>query len=81
MDICGAHPSETLMIGDSAVDIQAGKAAGVTTCGILGGFRSEEELRATNCDLIIHDLLELAQHFSSSEERISSPQSVTVTNL
>jgi phosphoglycolate phosphatase len=68
MDICGALPSETAMIGDSPVDIQAGKAAGVTTCGILGGYRSEEELRATGCDLIIHDLLELAQYFSAPEE-------------
>jgi phosphoglycolate phosphatase len=68
MDICGALPPETTMIGDSVVDIQAGKAAGVTTCGVLGGYRSEEELRATGCDLIIHDLRELAQHFSAPEE-------------
>jgi phosphoglycolate phosphatase len=68
MNICGALPSETAMIGDSVVDIQAGKAAGVTTCGVLGGYRSEEELRATGCDFIIHDLLELAQHFSAPEE-------------
>jgi phosphoglycolate phosphatase len=65
MDICGALPAETAMIGDSVVDIQAGKAAGVTTCGILGGYRSGDELRAAGCDLIISDLLELAQHFSA----------------
>jgi phosphoglycolate phosphatase len=64
MDFCGLRPSETAMIGDSAVDIEAGKAAGVTTCGVLGGYRSEEELRATGCDLIIHNLLELIQYFS-----------------
>jgi phosphoglycolate phosphatase len=68
MDICSALPPETAMIGDSVVDIQAGKAAGVTTCGILGGYRSEEELRATGCDLIIHDLRELVQHFSAPKE-------------
>jgi phosphoglycolate phosphatase len=65
MDFCGALPSETAMIGDSAVDIEAGKAAGVTTCGVLGGFRSEEKLRAAGCDLLITDLLELADHFSA----------------
>jgi phosphoglycolate phosphatase len=65
MDICAALPSETTMIGDSAVDIQAGKAAGAVTCAVLGGFRSEQELRATGCDLIINDLLELPQHFCS----------------
>jgi phosphoglycolate phosphatase len=68
MDICGVLPSVTAMIGDSVVDIQAGKAAGVTTCGVLGGYRSEEELRATGCDIIIHDLAELARHFSAPEE-------------
>jgi phosphoglycolate phosphatase len=65
MDFCGAHPSETAMIGDSAVDIEAGKAAGVATCGILGGFRSEKTLRSSGCDLIIRDLRELTQYFSA----------------
>ena len=46
MDSCKAAPSETAMVGDSPVDIQAGKAAGVTTCGVLGGFRPKEELEA-----------------------------------
>jgi len=68
MDFCGAHPSETAMIGDSAVDIEAGKAAGVTTCGILGGFRHAEKLQAAGCDIVIKDLLELANHFSAPEE-------------
>ena len=60
---CHASRTETAMIGDSAVDIQAGKAAGVTTCGVLGGFRPREELEAAGCDLIIESLLELPQYF------------------
>ena len=44
MNACRAAPSETAMVGDSPVDIQAGKAAGVTTCGVLGGFRPRQEL-------------------------------------
>ena len=64
MEMCGALPSETAMVGDSAVDIQAGKSAGTATCAVLGGYRSEEELRATGCDFIIKDLLELASCFS-----------------
>jgi phosphoglycolate phosphatase len=63
MDSCKAAASETAMVGDSPVDIQAGKAAGVTTCGVLGGFRPKEELEAAGCDLIIRNLLELAGHF------------------
>jgi phosphoglycolate phosphatase len=64
MDFCRSLPSETVMVGDSAVDIRAGKAAGTTTCGILGGFRPAEELQAANCDLLITSLLQLADHFS-----------------
>lgn len=63
MKTCGAEASETAMVGDSPVDIQAGKAAGIATCGVLGGFRPKEELEAAGCDLIIGNLLELADHF------------------
>jgi phosphoglycolate phosphatase len=60
---CGAVPSETVMVGDSAVDVCAGKAAGIFTCGVTGGFRSREELEAAGCDLIVSSLSELADHF------------------
>jgi len=63
MALCKAQPSETAMIGDSDLDIAAGKAAGVMTCGVLGGFRPREELEAAECDILINDLRELADHF------------------
>lgn len=63
MDFCQASAGETAMIGDSAVDIEAGKAAGVTTCGIPGKFRGKAELVAAGCDLVIQDLTQLADHF------------------
>ena len=63
MNACKVAASETAMVGDSPVDIQAGKSAGVTTCGVMGGFRPKEELEAAGCDLIIRNLLELADHF------------------
>jgi phosphoglycolate phosphatase len=63
MDFCQASPDETAMIGDSAVDIEAGKAAGVTTCGIPGKFRAKAELEAAGCDLFIQNLTQLADHF------------------
>ena len=67
MDVCDSIPSETVMVGDSATDIKAGKAAGVVTCGILGGFRTRENLEEAGCDLIIHGLLELADCFRPSK--------------
>jgi phosphoglycolate phosphatase len=67
IESCMGVPSETAMIGDSAVDIEAGKAAGVATCGVMGGFRPDAELQAAGCDLIIMSLLELADHFGPPE--------------
>jgi phosphoglycolate phosphatase len=63
MASCGAKPSETVMVGDSAIDVLAGKAAGVWTCGVVGGFRSRKELEAAGCDRIISSLVELADLF------------------
>jgi phosphoglycolate phosphatase len=63
MEFCSVAPFEAVMIGDSPVDIAAGKAAGVTTCGIVGGFRPKEHLLAAGCDLIVDSLLELPEFF------------------
>lgn len=40
-DETGAGTSETLMIGDSAVDIQTARNAGVSSCGVAWGFQPE----------------------------------------
>ncbi|RMF81232.1 MAG: HAD family hydrolase [Nitrospirae bacterium] len=55
----GADPARTWMVGDGAVDIEAGRAAGVRTVGCLYGFRTEAELRAARPDALIRDLREL----------------------
>lgn len=60
---CGAASSETVMVGDSPVDVHAGRAAGVVTCGISGGFRGRSELEAAGCDLILDHISELPAHF------------------
>ena len=67
MKYCRVHPSLTAMVGDSPVDMQAGKAAGITTCGVSGGYRPAEELEAAGCDMIIDSLIELADHFCPPE--------------
>ncbi len=38
-----------LMVGDTIVDIQAGKACGAQTAGVLCGFGEERELRGGRC--------------------------------
>lgn len=63
MEFCGVEPGETVMIGDSLTDIDAGKAANTLTCAILGGFRPDEELLTSGCDVLISSLMQLADHF------------------
>ena len=43
------------MIGDTTVDIRAGKAAGAQTVGVLCGFGEEPELRKIGADEVIAD--------------------------
>jgi HAD superfamily hydrolase (TIGR01549 family) len=52
----------TLMIGDTELDIQCGKNAGSYTCGVLYGYRTKELLELENPDFIvgsIKDILEI----------------------
>ena len=53
----------TAMVGDGTTDMLAGRAAGVITCAAAYGFRSEQELRKTGPDHIIHGFPELTKVF------------------
>ena len=46
-------PENCLMIGDTTVDIRAGKSAGAQTLGVLCGFGEEPELRKMGADEIL----------------------------
>ena len=52
---------ERLMVGDSSVDIQTGRACGIDTCGVTYGFRPLEELKAAGADILVHSVIELQQ--------------------
>jgi HAD superfamily hydrolase (TIGR01549 family) len=56
-------PQNCLMVGDTTVDILAGKAAGAQTVGLLCGFGTERELRRAGADLILPELCELQNYF------------------
>jgi N-acetyl-D-muramate 6-phosphate phosphatase len=56
----GVAPEECLMIGDTTVDIRAGKAAGAQTVGVLCGFGERAELERRGADLILENTSELA---------------------
>jgi phosphoglycolate phosphatase-like HAD superfamily hydrolase len=53
-------PEDCLMIGDTTVDIRAGKAARAQTVGVLCGFGEEVELRRMGADLILEATPNLA---------------------
>lgn len=49
----GVPPQACLMIGDTRVDVLAGKAAGAQAVGVLCGFGEEGELRQAGADAIL----------------------------
>ena len=49
----GVKPDECLMIGDTTVDMRAGKSAGAQTVGVLCGFGEKNELLRMGADLIL----------------------------
>lgn len=55
----GVDPARTLMVGDSAVDIQSAKAAGVRVAGVAWSLKGEDTLRKYDPDYIIHDMTDL----------------------
>jgi phosphoglycolate phosphatase-like HAD superfamily hydrolase len=56
----GVAPEACLMIGDTTVDIRAGKAAGAQTVGVLCGFGERAELERRGTELILENTSELA---------------------
>ena len=49
----GLNPEQCLMVGDTVVDIAAGKAAGAQTAAVLCGFGTERELAKAEADMIL----------------------------
>jgi HAD superfamily hydrolase (TIGR01509 family) len=62
----GVRPEACLMVGDTTVDIRAGRSAGAQTVGLLCGFGEEAELRRAGADLIMGHTSELAHLLSIS---------------
>ena len=52
-------PEKSIFVGDSLIDIEAGKKAGVMTIGAAYGFRGRRELEDAGADVIIEDINEL----------------------
>jgi phosphoglycolate phosphatase len=59
----GAQPKETLMVGDSAVDVTTGQNAGLWTCAVTYGF-APHTLDAANPDVVVDSPRDLAELFA-----------------
>jgi phosphoglycolate phosphatase/pyrophosphatase PpaX len=60
----GIEESETIMVGDSELDINCGKNAGAFSCAVTYGYRSKELLEIEKPDFIIdkiNDLLSILE--------------------
>ncbi len=57
----GVDAEDCLMVGDTTVDVRAGKFAGAQTVGVLCGFGEEDELRRQGADMILATTSELVQ--------------------
>ncbi len=51
--------SECLVVGDSVIDVRAGRNAGAKTVGVLSGIFSREELEREEPDLILENISKL----------------------
>jgi len=58
-DAIQVQPERCLMVGDTAVDILAGKAAGMRTIGVLSGFGTQNELKKAAADFILKSIADL----------------------
>jgi phosphoglycolate phosphatase len=54
----GVRHDETVMVGDSSIDVETGRRAGVRTVGVTYGF-APEGLQTTPPDVLLDDLREL----------------------
>lgn len=55
----GWKESETIMVGDTSHDIEAGKNAGILTCGVTHGASGAEILRPLKPDVLVDSLFDL----------------------
>ena len=72
----GVEPQACLMIGDTTIDIRTGVSAGAQTVGVLCGFGTEAELRATGAQLILRTTSDLLAVLRPADDPLGQTASV-----
>ena len=62
-DELNVNPSESLIVGDTEMDVLCGQNANVSTCVITHGYRTEESILQYKPDFIVKNLNELMKLF------------------
>ena len=61
LSLARISPEETLLVGDSATDIQTGRNAGVRTAAVTYGFGKRPEIETARPDFLLEGLEELTR--------------------
>jgi len=64
-EIMGYTPGDILYVGDSAVDVETAKRAGMIPVAVSWGFRGSDELLEQGAEILIHDPLDLLSYVSN----------------
>lgn len=64
----GSEPSRTVMVGDGVIDMQAGKAFGMFSVGVLSGTSSRDRLIEHGADLILDSAVDLLPHLPANKD-------------
>lgn len=60
---CGVEPSQAVMVGDTEIDVEAGRRAGTKTCAVLYGFGEEKKICDAKPDWIVSSAKNLLKLF------------------
>lgn len=70
---------EAVYLGDTSIDMQTGKSAGVFTVGALWGFRDREELEEHHADAIIASPMRLLAYVGAEAKPSSGEETASET--
>jgi phosphoglycolate phosphatase len=70
MKECGAARGRTLMVGDSSVDVQTARNAGVRSCGVTYGFQPET-LETVPPDVLVDRMEQMADWVIGQRDGVS----------
>lgn len=66
LSLCGADPSEVLMVGDRSHDVLGAREHGIDTAGVLWGYGSKEELESAGAVCILDSVDSLTKQILGS---------------